>query len=86
MRTTAGCLFMGKEKYKKPRLSIDEQIQLLEQQGLKIENVQDAKHIIRVVGYYRFSGYLHPFKSRICQDFGCIPSLNLLETLSCDGA
>src|ERR1700722_4504709 len=63
MRTTAGCLFMSKETYKKSRLGINEQIQLLEQQGLKIENVQDAQHVISVVGYYRFSGYLHPFKS-----------------------
>jgi abortive infection bacteriophage resistance protein len=63
MRTTAGCLFMRKEKYRKPRLSIDEQIQLLAEQGLKIESLQDAQHVIKVVGYYRFSGYLHPFKS-----------------------
>jgi abortive infection bacteriophage resistance protein len=68
MRTTAGCLFMGKEKYKKPRLSIDEQIQLLKQQGLKIENVEDVRHVIKVVGYYRFSGYLHPFKSQHKKD------------------
>jgi len=62
MRTTAGCLFMGKQKYTKPRLNVDEQIELLKQQGLIINDAQQAHHVLKVVGYYRFSGYLHPFK------------------------
>lgn len=62
MRTTAGCLFMDKRKYSKPRLDIEQQVQLLEQQGLKIEDASEACRILKVVGYYRFSGYLHPFK------------------------
>lgn len=62
MRTTAGCFFMGKIKYLKPRLEIEEQIQQLRQQGLIIDDLQKAHHALRVVGYYRFSGYLHPFK------------------------
>lgn len=62
MRTTAGCLFMDKRKYIKPRLDVDEQVQLLKQQGLQIEDSKEAQHVLKVVGYYRFSGYLHPFK------------------------
>lgn len=53
---------MDKRKYNKPRLDIEEQIQLLQQQGLRIDNVEEAYHVLKVVGYYRFSGYMHPFK------------------------
>ncbi len=53
---------MSRSTYTKPRLSIDEQIQLLERQGLQIENSEKLRHLLTVVGYYRFSGYLHPFK------------------------
>lgn len=62
MRTTVGCLFIDKRKFEKPRLEIDEQIQLLQQQGLIINDIQQACHVLKVVGYYRFSGYLLPFK------------------------
>lgn len=62
MRTTAGCLFMDKRKFEKPRLEIDEQVQLLQQQGLIVEDIQQARHVLRIIGYYRLSGYLLPFK------------------------
>lgn len=61
-RTTAGCLFMGNGKFNKPRLDIEEQIQLLQYQGLQINDTEEAYHVLKVVGYYRLSGYLHPFK------------------------
>lgn len=62
MRTSAGCLFMELKKYTKPRLTIDGQIGLLKKQGLQVLDEDVAHHVLKIVGYYRLSGYLLPFK------------------------
>jgi abortive infection bacteriophage resistance protein len=53
---------MPKIAFKKPALTISEQIDLLETRGLIINNREKATHYLQYIGYYRFSGYLHPFK------------------------
>lgn len=62
MRTSAGCLFMELKKYTKPRLTINEQIEYLQKQGLEISNDETTHHVLKAIGYYRLSGYLLPFK------------------------
>lgn len=63
MRTSAGCLFMRHQEYIKPSLNLEEQLGFLKKQGLIVIDETKAKHILKIVGYYRFSGYLLPFKS-----------------------
>ena len=48
--------------YDKPALSIQEQIEFLSKQGLQITNHDLAHNVLTAVSYYRFSGYLLPFK------------------------
>lgn len=48
--------------FQKPSLTTQEQLDFLAQQGLIINNKQHAKHVLEMVGYYRFSGYLLPYK------------------------
>lgn len=62
MRTTTGYFFMTKQKYTKPSLTIEQQIEFLTKQGLQIENHGLAQNVLSVVSYYRLSGYLLPFK------------------------
>jgi abortive infection bacteriophage resistance protein len=63
MRTSVG-FFMDTIKYTKQSLTLDEQINFLKNQGLIIEDPKIAKYVLIVVGYYRLSGYLLPFKSQ----------------------
>ncbi|NEX60196.1 Abi family protein [Noviherbaspirillum galbum] len=51
-----------KPAYKKPHLSYQQQLDLLKQRGLTISNEQDALRMLEVLGYYRLSGYLYPFR------------------------
>lgn len=53
---------MGRQKYTKQALTVDQQIEFLSKQGLQIENPNLAYSVLSVVSYYRFSGYLLPFK------------------------
>ena len=61
MRTSTGYFFMPKI-YDKPAFSIDQQIEFLSKQGLEINNLELAHSVLNAVSYYRFSGYLLPFK------------------------
>ena len=51
-------------KYAKQALTIEQQLRLLKNQRLIIDDEESAAHVLSVVGYYRLSGYLLPFKSR----------------------
>lgn len=53
---------MEKKHFNKQSLTIDQQIEFLVNQGLVIQNTEIATHVLSVVGYYRLSGYLLPFK------------------------
>ncbi|UKA49261.1 Abi family protein [Arthrobacter sp. FW305-123] len=48
--------------YTKPFLSVDEQIDRLQERGLEIESRHEAAHHLRRIGYYRLSGYWFPFR------------------------
>ncbi len=49
-----------KVPYSKPALSYEAQLQQLKDRGLVISNPEKAIHLLRVVSYYRLSGYWHP--------------------------
>lgn len=53
---------MAKQRYVKPALTIPQQVDFLSKQGLVINDSDLARQVLRVVSYYRFSGYLLPFK------------------------
>jgi len=42
--------------------SIDEQISLIRERGMIVGDVEQARHFLRRVGYYRLSGYWYPFR------------------------
>lgn len=49
-------------KYKKPPLSISDQIKLLQSRGLHIPDVNKAEHYLSFISYYRFRAYTYPFQ------------------------
>lgn len=52
-------------EYDKKAISIDQQLNLLEEKGMLIDNWQTAKERLSLIGYYRFSGYAYPFRNPI---------------------
>lgn len=46
----------------KPWQSYSEQLQILSENGLKIDNEAKALEYLERLGYYRLSGYLYPFR------------------------
>lgn len=53
--------------YQKPWLSLEEQVQKLAGRGLDIGDTSQAMEEIYRVGYYRLTGYLHPFRQNIVE-------------------
>jgi len=53
----------GTGKYAKPALLIDDQVDKLIAKGMLISDRDLAGNYLAVIGYYRFSGYTHPFRS-----------------------
>lgn len=49
-------------QYEKPWLSIDAQIEKLRGRGLVVNDEALAADVLREVGYYRLTGYLHPLR------------------------
>lgn len=49
-------------EYEKPWLSVDEQIDRLIAHGIEIRDRDRATVLLQAVGYYRFTGYLYPFR------------------------
>ncbi len=52
------------EKYNKPPLSYDKQIELLASRGLIVADRPKAEKFLSQVNYYRFSAYCLPFESK----------------------
>src|SRR5207253_2193448 len=48
--------------FKKPPLSLDEQLRLLRSRGLTVKDAGAATHYLTHIGYYRLSGYALPFQ------------------------
>ena len=63
MRTSAG-FFMSEiyQRYEKPVLNIDQQLELLIKQGLLVKNPKRVLHYLRFIGYHRLSGYFRTFQ------------------------
>lgn len=49
-------------EYTKPWCSVDEQISLLAARGVDVEPRDRTEALLYAVGYYRLTGYLHPFR------------------------
>ncbi|WIB15413.1 Abi family protein [Curtobacterium sp. MCPF17_050] len=49
-------------QYEKPWLPIDAQIEKLRARGVVVDDDALAADVLREVGYYRLTGYLHPFR------------------------
>jgi abortive infection bacteriophage resistance protein len=49
-------------RYDKPWLSLDQQVALLSSRGLAFPDRDSCLEVLQAVGYYRLSGYLHPFR------------------------
>lgn len=50
--------------YRKPWLSIDEQLTLLVRRGLIVDDLVTARACLERIGYYRLSGYMYAFRQR----------------------
>jgi abortive infection bacteriophage resistance protein len=53
---------VNRNPYKKPFLTVDQQLDLLESRGLDLCGRAEAGEWLRRVGYYRLSGYWYPFR------------------------
>jgi len=64
MRTQAGYFFLSglRVQYTKPPLSINDQLGLLVQRGMLVPDVDQARHYLSHVNYYRLRGYWLPFE------------------------
>lgn len=51
------------DPYDKPWLSVADQLERLRERGLLIADADRAAAVLREVGYYRFTGYLYPFRT-----------------------
>jgi abortive infection bacteriophage resistance protein len=49
-------------KYSKKWLSVEEQVAKLEARGVDVADRESFPELLRAVGYYRFTGYLYPFR------------------------
>jgi len=50
-------------KYKKPPLSISDQIAKLKQRGLQFNDEKKAEHYLSNISYYRLRAYTYPFQN-----------------------
>jgi abortive infection bacteriophage resistance protein len=50
--------------YEKPWLSYREQLDKLKNRGLSVTDEPKALEYLERIGYYRLSGYWHPFRER----------------------
>ncbi len=54
---------MAKIPYRKPATTYQQQLQQLQDRGLKIEDENKAIHLLENISYYRLSGYWYPLLS-----------------------
>ncbi len=53
----------AKETFFKPALTVKDQLAKLVSKGLLINDIGEAEQFLLSIGYYRLSGYSHPFRS-----------------------
>jgi abortive infection bacteriophage resistance protein len=56
------------EDYRKPHLSVEDQLALLEGRGLAVSDRARALLTLRSVGYYRLSAYMYPFRRAFSEE------------------
>lgn len=56
----------------KPWTSAADQLKLLEERGMDV-SWEQSEHWLHAVGYYRLSGYSHPFRIRVANESGARP-------------
>ena len=49
-------------RFNKTPKTIDEQIQLLQSRGMEIDDIEQARHYLSHINYYRLAGYWIPFE------------------------
>lgn len=49
-------------QYRKPWLSLDEQVTRLDSRGVDVGDHDHATSLLQAIGYYRLTGYLYPFR------------------------
>jgi len=52
------------EKYKKPPLTLEDQVSKLIGKGLIVDDKKQAQKILSTINYYRLSAYWHPFRRK----------------------
>jgi abortive infection bacteriophage resistance protein len=50
-------------EYSKPWLPVDSQVEKLVASGLRISDRDEAAKLLQIVGYYRLTGFLYPFRA-----------------------
>lgn len=55
-------------QFDKPALSIDKLLDLMRSRGLAIQNIGEAAHYLKHIGYYRISGYALPLTCKNSPD------------------
>lgn len=55
-------------QYKKIPLKLDDQVSLLQSRGLKFSDLNQVKHYLSSIGYYRLSAYWLPFETPVAED------------------
>lgn len=53
---------MSKIPFQKPSLSLQEQLDQLQQRGMQVDDIQQAKSLLSSISYYRMSAYWYPFR------------------------
>ena len=49
--------------YNKQAISVEAQISQFRERGLRVENEEEAAHILSTISYFRFANYLRPFEA-----------------------
>ncbi len=62
MRTTVGLSFFITMKYDKRPIDISQQLQLLQQRGLRILDIDEAVKILNSISYFRLASYWQTFE------------------------
>lgn len=69
-------------KYQKKAISIDKQIQLLKDRGLKIHDQEKASHYLGNISYYRLRAYTYPFQDNEDPNHPFVEEVSFDEILS----
>jgi len=68
-------------KYTKKALSIEQQIALLKSRGLIIDDIQNARHYLSQISYYRLRAYTYPFQNNDNQNHKFIKKLTFSDII-----